>query len=175
MTKSETQQQFQKIEEERNAFLNKLSKFSNEQLNKKPSQSAWSALDVVEHLIKSEYYSLKYIEKKMSFNPSFEKAGLKTNFRYLMIKISMWSPFSITAPVAVSQFSSSGNFEKLKLEWNKEREKLALFLEKCTSDLFDKEVYKHPAVGKITVPQMLKFFSLHFHRHKKQAIRTLEG
>lgn len=175
MNKSETQRQFQKNEAERDAFLQELSKFSNEALNKKPNQNAWSALEVVEHLIKSEYYSLKYIEKKMSFNPSFEKAGLKTNFRYVMVKISMWSPFSIKAPVAVSQFSSQSNFEDLKSKWDKEREKLALFLEDFPSNLLDKEVYKHPAVGKITVPQMLKFFSLHVNRHRKQAIRTVKA
>lgn len=173
MTKSEAQQQFQKIEEERNTFLNELSKFSSEAVNKKPNQNAWSALDVVEHLIKSEHYSLKYIEKKMSFNPSFKKSGLKTNFRYFIVKISMWSPFSIKAPVAVSQFSSNSDFEDLKSKWASEREKLKLFLESFPSDLLDKEVYKHPAVGKITVPQMLKFFSLHCNRHKKQAFRTL--
>ncbi len=174
MTKSETQQQFQKIEEERNAFLNELSKISNEALNKKSSQNAWSVLEVVEHLIKSEHYSLKYIEKKMSFNPSFETSGMKTSFRYFVLKVSMWSPFSIKAPVAVSQFSSDSDFEDLKSKWGNEREKLKLFLEFFSSDLLDKEVYKHPAVGKITIPQMLKFFSLHFNRHKKQVFRTLE-
>ncbi|MEL6277183.1 MAG: DinB family protein, partial [Bacteroidota bacterium] len=58
-------------------------------------------------------------------------------------------------------------------EWRKVRQELNDYLKELDSDLFKKQVYKHPFSGRISIDGMLAFFLAHFQRHRKQALRAV--
>ncbi len=145
-------------------------------LNKKKDEKTWSPLQVMHHLILAEGGSLQYVKKKMSFNPAYEKAGIKTGFRSILLKTYMAAPIKVKAPDFIGDASlpiESTFWETVKV-WNKQREELRIFLDEFPDDLLNKEVYKHAFAGRLTIKQMLHFFDIHFLRHRKQIRRTIK-
>ena len=48
-------------------LLQELAAFDDEKLNRKPADGGWSAIQTMHHLILSEEFSMRYIQKKMGF------------------------------------------------------------------------------------------------------------
>lgn len=146
-------------------------------LNKKQDENTWSVLQTAHHLILAEQTSIRYIKKKMSFNPEFKNAGIGTSFRSAGLRMYLASPFKAKAPDFIGDASlpeKSSFWEVVKL-WNATRDELKELLETMPDDLLKKEVYKHAFGGKLTILQMLDFFDSHFKRHRKQMRRTIKN
>jgi hypothetical protein len=47
------------------------------------------------------------------------------------------------------------------------------YLEDLPEHIFDKELYKHPFAGRVTIRGMVDFFGGHLERHAKQIDRTI--
>ena len=145
-------------------------------LNKKASPEEWSILQIMHHLIRAEDLALQYCQKKMSFNPEFEKAGVMTSLRGIAVTTYLASPFKYKAPELVSgeYLPENSTFWEVIKIWNASRDSLKQFLDDFPEDLLNKEVYKHPVGGRTTIKTMLKFHEGHFKRHRKQIKRALD-
>jgi len=55
-----------------------------------------------------------------------------------------------------------------------ERKDLYEFIDSVSEDYIDKEVYKHPLGGRLSLTGMLEFFDSHFDHHSKQIFRALD-
>ncbi|MFZ2900625.1 MAG: DinB family protein [Saprospiraceae bacterium] len=163
------------LEQERMELFDLLRVRGDEELNQTPGPGKWSAIQVMHHLIISEELSLKYVRKKLSFNPALQKAGFSEKFRRMLLKIYLGLPFKFKAPKGVNDeaLPSHVSFSETAQRWDAIRSDLAGFLEGVPRDLFDKELYKHPAAGKMTLNGMLDFYLAHFRRHREQIIRML--
>lgn len=152
-----------------------LSTFSEEQLNKKPQPDSWSALQVVNHLILAEKNSLAYCKKKLSFNPKLKKAGIASSVRATLAKFYLMSPLKRKAPKGVSAefLPDHDTLDSVKEKWNKTRIDIKQFIDDLPSEYVDKEVYKGPFGGRLSIEGMLEFFKYHFLRHKKQIQKAL--
>lgn len=163
------------LERERLELADLLRFRSAEELNHAPGPGKWSAIQVMHHLIISEELSLGYLKKKTSFQSNFEKAGLKTSLRKGLLKIYLSLPFKFKAPKGVSDeaLPAFGTLEETMDRWEKARQAMAAFLSQAPEGYSDKEIYRHPFAGKLTLEGMLEFFLAHFRRHREQVIRTL--
>lgn len=163
------------LEQERRELLVLLQVRSDEELNRVPGPGQWSAIQVMHHLIISEELSLGYIRKKLSFKPALIKAGFSEKFRRLLLKIYLGLPFKFKAPKGVDDEALPvfASFSETAKRWEAIRSDLAGFLEGVAPDLLDKELYKHPAAGKMTLNGMLDFYLAHFRRHREQILRML--
>jgi hypothetical protein len=163
------------LEQERRELFDLLQVRGDEELNRAPGPGKWSAIQVMHHLIISEELSLKYVRKKLSFKPELQKAGFSERFRRMLLKIYLGLPFKFKAPKGVNDdaLPAHVSFSETARRWDAIRLDLAGFLEGVSQDLFDKELYKHPAAGKMTLHGMLDFYLAHFRRHREQIIRTL--
>ncbi|MEO1515220.1 MAG: DinB family protein [Bacteroidota bacterium] len=157
-------------------LLEELKVYSDDQLNRKPSPEQWSVIQVMHHLMLSESLSLKYINKKLSFNPTLKKAGIKARMRLLLLKGYMASPFKAKAPGVISgeQLPEFATFWDTAKRWKQQRQELRQFLSELPKDILNKEVYKHPFAGRMSIDGMLGFFQAHFNRHHKQIQRVLK-
>ena len=153
-----------------------LSEYSEDQLRKQPAPGEWSALQVVHHLITAENLSLKYVIKKLSFDPKLKPAGIQSKARVLYLWLAFNSPFKYKAPEAVKgdHLPKDATLEKIKTQWLSQRKELREYLKGLPKEVFDKEVYKHPFVGRLSLEGMLHFFQIHFDRHHRQIQRTLK-
>lgn len=169
--------QLKDLDKKLNNLLKELKAYSEDQLNRKPKEDAWSVIQVMHHVMMSENGSLKYVKKKLSFNPELKKAGFKSGFREMVLNTYLGSPIKWKAPEAISgdNLPSHETFWKTAQQWKNQRIELREFLEKLDEDLLKKEVYKHPFVGRISINGMLRFFNRHFDRHNKQIKRITKN
>jgi len=156
-------------------LLKDLKNYREEKLNERPDENSWSVLQIMRHLIKAESESLKYVRKKLSFNPELKNAGIMSGIRSAMLRIALSSPIKIKAPEGVSGEALSENytFWEVAKEWKSQRTELREYLGSLPSYYFKKDMYKHPLTGKMTLASMLSFFDIHVDRHTRQIKRTL--
>ncbi|MEM6320389.1 MAG: DinB family protein, partial [Bacteroidota bacterium] len=165
-----------KIDEKLAALLRDLKNYSDAKLNEQPSESSWSVLQIMQHLMGAEKGALAYVQKKLSFNPELEKANVLSGLRSTFLNLSLAAPFKIQAPAAVSGdfLRTDLTFWEVAKQWKSQRKALALYLEELPEEFFEKELYKHPLTGKMSLAGMLSFFSTHMDRHTRQIRRTLK-
>ena len=168
--------QLHKIDQKLGLLLHDLQHYSDAKLNQQPDESSWSVLQVMQHLMIVEGYAHRYLQKKLSYNPDLQKAGLLANFRSALLNFYLASPIRAKAPEIVSgnTLSTDTTFWEVAKQWKQQRKVLGEYLETLPPDVFEKEVYKHPLTGRLKLSGMLSFFEKHFDRHHKQIYRTLK-
>jgi len=156
------------------ALLDQLAANDDTILNMTALDGGWSAIQTAHHLILTEELSLRYVQKKLSFQPKLEKAGPDSWLRSQLLALYLFLPIKFKAPDAVGDQSLPG-FTALadtRSRWLNARQAWTTFLEQLPDDLLDKAVYRHPFAGRFGWLGMLRFFRNHFDRHKKQIYRT---
>ncbi len=155
------------LDAELTSLFESLKDFSDSQLNRQSNEGKWSILQNIHHLIQSEDASQKYIVKKLSFNPVLKKSGIANGFRAFILGIYMKNGPKRKAPELINTDNLPNDtkfWETVKL-WKDQRKNLKTFLETLEPELYNKQLYKHPAAGKLDIYQMLNFFQQHFRRH----------
>ncbi|MEM9886571.1 MAG: DinB family protein [Bacteroidota bacterium] len=171
-----TEKKLDTLDSELRDLLKDLEGYSETTLNKKPTEEAWSVFQVMHHLILTERASLQYVKKKLSFNPPLKKAGIGAKFRSVLVNTYLQSPIKRKAPeqFAGDYLPDHTTFWEVVKAWKTDREELRNYLSELPKDLFYKEVFKHPFVGRLTLGQMLSFFQKHYERHHRQIYNTLD-
>jgi hypothetical protein len=158
-------------------LFQQLDKHSHEQLNRQPDPATWSPLMVVKHLMLAEGYSVQYVQKKLKYSDKLPKAGIRTQWRSLILNLYFGSPFKWKAPKAIGDDTllSDAPYElaKIKTEWLEQRVQLRALLDSFPPERYGEEIYKHPFVGRLSPTGMLRFFQGHFNRHRKQVNQRL--
>jgi len=150
---------------------------SDQDLNWKPKADKWSVLQVMQHLMKSEDSSVKYVQKKLSFNPQLKNAGILGALRGTMINLYLKSPIKVKAPAVVSEatFPEEAAFWDLVKQWQSQRVEMRNYLGTLPDSLFKKAIFKHPLGGRISLGAMLNFHINHFRRHRNQIDKVLKN
>ncbi|MFT5832516.1 MAG: hypothetical protein ACI97N_000127 [Cognaticolwellia sp.] len=165
---------FEKIEKDRIALMQELSKYSEKQLNTKPADGGWSPMQVLHHLIQAEQGSLLYIKKKLSFKPELKTAAIINDIRFMFFKTAFNLPFKIKAPAVVADnLPETADFKSTQETWNKTRQTFHSWLETVDDDLWNKLIFKHPIMGRISIFHTLGFFEEHTKRHTNQIRKAL--
>lgn len=175
MTKAATIRQLDELDKGLARLFGELEAYDDTQLNHRPSDGGWSVLQVLHHLILAETASLGYIEKKLSFKPTLEKAGLRSEWRLFVVDFYFRMPIKFKAPKGVDReaLPDRSDFKTTKEQWEAQRKLLRQTLSHLPEEQFNRELYKHPFAGKMTLRQMLQFFDMHIKRHQKQINRVL--
>ena len=175
MTKNDLTNQLNSLDNLVTDLLFSLKPYTEEKLNAKPTESAWSTLQICHHLMLAEQGSLNYLKKKLSFNPKLKDVSLGTRMRQKLMTTYISTPIKFKAPTAVGDevLPDSSTLEQVTMNWKSIRADMRSFLFKLPDEIFEKEVYKHPFAGKLSIEGMLLFFEGHLKRHEKQIRKTL--
>lgn len=165
----------QRMDNELRLLLKELEPYSEAKLNEKPKADAWSVFQVMHHMIKVERSSMAYVTKKLSYQPVLKKVGVKSGIIRVATKALASVPIKIKAPAVVGEdLPPHSTFWEVVKEYKDVRSELQRFLEEMPTDMFDKEIYKHPLTGRMSLNGMLQFLEGHFSRHRKQIRKTLK-
>lgn len=169
--------QLDTLDSELKLLLRDLKAHSDQDLNWKPKTDKWSVAQVMQHLMKSEELALKYVQKKLSFEPELKNAGVMAALRGKIIKMYLKSPFKVKAPSGVSDdnFPEEASFWDLVKQWQSQRAEMRTYLGTLPDDLFKKAIFKHPLGGRISLGAMLEFHIGHFRRHRGQIDKVLKN
>jgi len=174
LMKKATIQKLDQLDIELRNLLRELEAYSEAKLNEQPDEDSWSVFQVMYHLILSEHYSHQYVQKKLSFNPELKKAGFVSELRRMVLNMYLAAPLKFNAPTAVrDNLPEHATFWEIAKKWKDQRVLLRDYLQQLPEDFYDKEIYKHPFAGRLSLDGMLAFFQRHFQRHRKQIFRTL--
>jgi hypothetical protein len=165
---------FEQMETERTALLARLQVYDDALLNKKPSPEAWSAIEVLHHLIMAEEASLTYLQKKTQNLNSANKAGIREKLRSLLLHISFSIPIKFKAPGITAPSVHYTTLKETKAKWDTIRKGLKEVWMKMPADKLDGNWFKHTLAGKLSLDQMLRFMSIHVSRHEQQVWRTIK-
>ncbi len=143
--------------------------------NRKPHPDKWSTAQIMHHVMLSEALSLKYCQKKLSFNPQLNKAGALASLREVLVRYYLQSPLKFKAPngLGTSFLPAEDTMENVFNTWHLQRKELENFMAILPKEVSDKQVYKHPVVGRLSFTGMLSFFRAHFIHHHKQITKAL--
>ena len=176
MNKEKTLQLFDTLVKQQDNLFSTLSQMDASKFSKKETKDSWNILQVLKHLQVSEKSSLDYLlYKAKDPNATYTKTGLKEKFNTWVLKKRMASPKKIQAPdvKGLSPTPDGLEYDKIIREWKETRNNLHSFLKASGQDKYALNLYKHPAIGRINLSQMLEFFYGHIQRHEKQIDRIL--
>ena len=144
-------------------------------LNMSAIDGGWSVIQIMHHLLLTEELSLRYVRKKLSFQPDLKPAGWEARLKSALLKFYLSVPFKFKAPDVVGEDNLPGftSFTDTRNRWLNIRKEWTGFLDQLPPELLDKAVYRHPLAGRLSWTGSLAFFRYHFQRHKKQIERTL--
>lgn len=157
-------------------LLSELQSYSEDKLNHKPTPESWSVIQVLQHLVLVETASQRYVQKKLSYNPTLKNAGVMTSLRMVVMRLYNLLPIRLKAPSYVDErnFLDTDTLSEIIIKWKAQRQQLRDYLATLPEVIFKKEVYKNPVAGRLSLYGMLQFYEGHFDRHYKQIKKLLE-
>ncbi|MGB0915974.1 MAG: DinB family protein [Flavobacteriales bacterium] len=166
---------FDELEKERLELLTSLSNRPKEVLVKKPSADSWSVTEVVLHLAKAEEGALKYMRVKLEHG-GHKKASFGAAVKQKLLNLAIALPFKYKAP-SVIELDATGNtsFAEAQELWGQIRSNLKKEYESIDESIIDHELFKHPAAGKLSIMQSVRFMRQHVQRHVGQIERVLKA
>ena len=171
-----TERHLRELDAELQALMTRLGELDDDLLNRSPDADTWSVIQVMHHLILAEGKSMQYVRKKMHYTDKFKPADLGSRFRTALVCGVLRSPIKRKAPAGVSgeHLPEYATLADTAATWRAQRDELTAFFRQLPDDIWDKQVYKHPFGGRMTLAQMLEFFRAHFATHRRQIGNTIE-
>lgn len=165
---------FDKMEKERNDLLTSLDSYSEELLTKKPTPDRWSVTEVILHLSKAEEGALKYMQIKLKHG-GHKKATFGSWLKQKLLNFAISLPIKYRAPNVIKlDETGTTTFAEAVDNWATIRKALRKEYGTIEEDIIDHELFKHPAAGKLSILQSVKFMRGHVQRHKGQIERTIK-
>ncbi|MBC8172393.1 MAG: DinB family protein [Chitinophagales bacterium] len=143
---------------------------SHENLNMPMRQGKWSIAQTIYHVNLSFAGTIAYISKKIQYPDSLEEKKIAAWFRSVWLTMVLRSAFKVKAPEGVNKVPENISFHELKNQWNMHYRNLEILLENFPPALTNKNVFKNPLAGRITMYQTLSFL----HEHTLHHIRQVE-
>jgi hypothetical protein len=165
---------FDKIENQRTSLLERLKSSDDRVLNQKPSESQWSVIEVINHLVMAERFSYQYLQKKTQDKSSAHKVGIRETFRSFLLNRYLYSSKKFRSPEVALPSADYMTMDDASESWHVIRKNIRTIWVEMPSDLLDRNWFKHPVAGRLSLRQMISFMEAHVSRHEKQIWRTLK-
>ena len=164
---SSVTKRFSRLEALRIEAQELLASFSDEAVNNPETQGKWGAIQHLAHIVGSETAGLTYMKKKMGGASNAGDAGFMGGIRLAVLSFALSLPIKFKAPPVLQEPDSYITKEDFFQRWESLRKEYELFLDGLDSDHVHSKLYKHPAVGRMSVIQALEFMAIHLERHIK--------
>lgn len=164
---------FDRLEKQRQAYTTQIHSLSAEQQAKKPAENQWSAAQLYYHLWKVEQTVLQSILDNMASDRKRRPISFNTRYRSFLLNLFLSLPIKFKVPKMIGAMPEEINLAEVEKNWQDTRSSWQKLLTDYPTDLLDKEIFKHPRAGVITIGQTLQFLIEHANHHKNQMNRLL--
>jgi hypothetical protein len=158
---------FSKLEALRKEAHELLGSLSDDMVNKPEAPGKWGAVQHLAHIMSSETAGLTYMKKKMGGVSGTGEAGFMGSMRLALLRFALSLPIKFKAPPVLSEPDSQISKDVFFQQWESLRKEYEHFLGGIDSGLVHLKLYKHPAVGYMSIVQALEFMAIHLERHIK--------
>lgn len=154
-------------------IIGELERIDDSELIKKPGDSKWSVIQVLNHLYEIELTSLDYILYKEKEGARFGKEKFMTKLRFFGYRLALWSPLKFKMPNSLNQPLNEGDLNSIIEKFSRIRTEFHSFVNRQDESFFNTASFKHTLVGRTKIKKMFVFFKSHLKHHEKQILRTL--
>jgi DinB superfamily len=154
-------------------LFEKLKSESAATINTKPTATAWSIGETLNHIQLSEAATLAYLQKKVLDIENTEMAGNEEAIRFELLKKAILSTQKFNAPLNVIPAETTYSLDVLNEALTNTRNQLTAFINGLADEDLNRTLYKHPGIGRMNLIQMTEFLLLHAERHHLQINNTL--
>jgi hypothetical protein len=172
---NKVQLEFQILNNKLEKLFQKLSKYSNEDLNKKVVEDKWSINENIYHLILAEKGTEKYIRTKTSYPDTLVGVNILSRIKSFILESFLKLGVSYKGPAIVTKnFPDYFDFKELKKDWIDSRKSFLEYTQTLNDEILSKGIFRHAIIGRMDIYMTLHFFKFHFDHHKK-IIHKLES
>ncbi len=159
-----------KLETQKCDVLSEVARLSSTQLRFRPQPGDWSALDVLDHLVKVEESLLRTVRRHL---PDGVAISARDRVGALLITSVMLSPMRVKVPASASMVLPAATMDlpAIVASWSSVRDQMANLLESLQPAQFRMGVFQHPVSGWMTMTDTLRFISAHLQHHRYQLNR----
>jgi len=161
---------FLRIEDQKRELLEELGGWKPERLRFQPGANEWSALQMVDHIMRTEREILLVVYSNEGSNHSVGIVDrLRTRFVHSVFRskrrVKVPSSARIVLPGSVT------DLDVLAKQWNEVRATLAQNIERLVAQPPGRGIFRHPVGGWMDMQTVLEFFSVHMLHHGFQLER----
>jgi uncharacterized damage-inducible protein DinB len=157
-----------KIDRRRGELMAMADALSAEQLTFRPAPDAWSALDVIEHLVKVEE-AIAYHAKPRSPRRPLEAAQTKAKLGIMGLVFAAGG--RIRVPIQGILPLGGVTLTDLARRWEAAQALLGERLEQFGPEDWSRPMMRHPMIGRLTPAEALRFIYWHMGHHRRQIAR----
>ncbi|MFD1030645.1 DinB family protein [Metaplanococcus flavidus] len=150
----------------RRRILESAERFSDDQLNHKPAEGKWSAMQILDHLQLMENVIARNIAKELERGSS-KKAVKKP------IQLTVSRTIKVDAPSYTQPSADFIDLAEMKSRLETSRNQLNQIFDNASKETLKSKSLPHPVFGKVPLIQWFPFVGLHEKRHFKQLEDTL--
>lgn len=163
--------QLQRIAALRDALLAEVDAAPDATRRRRAAPDAWSALEVVEHLVLAERVVLGP-SAQWGERPDASRS-LRDRVRYCMVRLVLQQRIKVTIPSEQLRPSGRVSFAQLRTAWIAQQEALREFVLSLDAAGAKRAIFHHPIAGPLTVRQALQLLEVHLRGHAAQVHRLL--
>jgi len=167
MHKSSINLQFEKLEQSKHQLLDQLAALDTSVLHFHPAHKKWSIAQIIFHLNSSESNSVNYIAKKSQGGTSIPKSSYLNSLRSFLLTTAL-KYLKWKKPAALPDPPENLDIIRAIESWNETRVRLKELIEKLPDDMLTRNIFRHPAAGRMNMNHALTFMQEHFNHHLKQ-------
>ena len=151
-------------------MLASLAGWSEVRLAYRPANNAWSAIEMLDHIVKVESEITAATRKGLQ-KP--HQLSARDRLGFLFLDRIFRSKLRVKVPGSARNVlpDLSPNVGVVVQRWDLGRRELAQLVANVDPDQLDAGVFRHPVSGWMSLPQVLRFFSAHIQHHGFQLAR----
>ena len=162
------QKLFAKIESHRREIIAEADRLTAEQLTFRPAPNAWSALDVLEHLVKVEEAIAARVRPR---EPRSPLETVRTKAAIGIMRVLFVARSRIRVPVQAILPLGGVTLSDLAGRWEAAQAALRERLETFGPEDWSRPMMRHPLIGRLTPAESLDFIHWHMGHHQRQIAR----
>jgi hypothetical protein len=165
--------QYRLLDREKKAFLATLEPWPPGELCICPAPHAWSAVDVLDHVAKTERAA--FVRMRENFNQPI-RISLPDRLCGAFIIRIMRTPLRVRVPDKVAAAilpDGTADFTTVRCTWNDSQAELKEWLSRLETDPRSLAGFQHPVSGWMSISQSLNFLASHVRHHRYQLVRIM--
>lgn len=162
---------YRDLERRSDALLESISSLTPEQRSFRPGPDAWSAVQVADHLARTERSVLDGLQRGLPEH--LRRRKLRHVLAYPMVLAVMRVPVKVKAPLREIVPREVRPFDVVREEWAAARRGLRKHLEGLADDEVSAPLIRHPVAGPAGADKLLTFLAAHVRHHEFQLGRLV--
>lgn len=161
-----TTERLGRIEEKRDALLERLGRVDPGRLLVRPEPESWSIREIVEHLVLSEETVLADLDDPASRGT--RSPSLRDRALYWLVLLILRFDVPVRAPSRSMVPSGELPLDELRRRWEQKHRRLRRFLEDVPGKRAGRPIFHHPVAGPLRPSQALQMIEVHLDHHARQ-------